>query len=231
LQERKKTRYLKPQKRITIVIQAKTLLCHPTPNKPKVTKMNQTKPSKAKQASIMAITAALFAVFFMLSFTVSVPNFTFLYLPIILLAVFPLWFGASGLVGSMIGALIGGAYVEGLGFFSWVEVVTALVIYGLNWLLITRKFSDAKTKKSLAVQSCVHALTLFVGTCVILFQFASLGLFPPEVSAWAYLLPTFALNLPIALVIPPALIRAVSPKLASWGFHPSSISDLRKPKA
>jgi hypothetical protein len=193
--------------------------------------MKTTKNSKAKQASIMATTAALFAVFFMLSFTVSVPNFTFLYLPIILLAVFPLWFGASGLVGCMIGALIGGAYVEGLGFFSWVEVVTALVIYGLNWLLITKRFSDGKSKKSLAVLSAVHALTLFVGTCVILLQFSALSLFPSGVSAWAYLLPTFAINLPIVLVIPPVLIRAISSKLVSWGFHPSSISDLRKPKA
>lgn len=72
------------------------------------------KQSKAKQASTIAVTAALYVTFFLLSFSIAVPNFTLLYLPIILLGVFPLWFGWSGLVGSMIGAFIGGVYVEAL---------------------------------------------------------------------------------------------------------------------
>ncbi len=72
------------------------------------------KQSKAKQASTIAVTAALYATFFLLSFSIAVPNFTLLYLPIILLGVFPLWFGWSGLVGSMIGAFMGGVYVEAL---------------------------------------------------------------------------------------------------------------------
>lgn len=72
------------------------------------------KQSKAKQASTIAVTAALYVTFFLLSFSITVPNFTLLYLPIILLGVFPLWFGWSGLVGSMIGAFIGGVYVEAL---------------------------------------------------------------------------------------------------------------------
>src|SRR3989304_2376699 len=95
------------------------------------------KPNKAVQVSIIATTAALYAVFFFLSFTVSVPNFTVLYLPIILLGVFPFWFGWSGLVGSMIGAFIGGVFVESLPLhIAWVEITTALIIYGIN-----RRFS------------------------------------------------------------------------------------------
>ena len=72
-----------------------------------------TKQSKSKQVSIMAMTAALFAIFFYLSKLVALPTFTFLYLPIILLGIFPVWFGWSGLIGTMIGAYIGGIYVEG----------------------------------------------------------------------------------------------------------------------
>lgn len=53
-----------------------------------------TKQSKSKQVSIMAMTAALFAIFFYLSKLVALPTFTFLYLPIILLGIFP-----SGLAG------------------------------------------------------------------------------------------------------------------------------------
>jgi len=83
------------------------------------------KQSKAKQVSIMAMTAALFAIFFYLSHIIALPNFTFLYLPIILLGVVPIWFGWSGLVGSMIGAYIGGGYGEALPLhLAWVEVTT-----------------------------------------------------------------------------------------------------------
>jgi hypothetical protein len=42
------------------------------------------------------MSAALYAVFFFLSYLVAVPSFTILYLPIILLGVFPLWFGLPG---------------------------------------------------------------------------------------------------------------------------------------
>src|SRR4030066_1440968 len=177
------------------------------------------KPNKAVQVSIIAMTAALYAVFFFLSFAVSVPDFPVLYLPIILLGVFPIWFGWSGLVGSMIGAYIGGVFVEGLPLhIAWVEITTALIIYSLNWLLITRKAAEAKTKTGIAILSGVYALSLFVGTSAILWQFSLVGLFPVEV-ALAFLLPTFALNLPIALITCPALIRAVSPKLRSMGVY------------
>jgi len=102
----------------------------------------------AKAVSIIATTAALYAVFFFLSYLVAVPNFTILYLPIILLGVFPLWFGLPGLVGSMIGAVIGGLFVENLGFLVWIELVTTLIIYGLNWVLIPRNAFEGKVKKN-----------------------------------------------------------------------------------
>ena len=183
--------------------------------------------SSAKRASIIAITAALYTVFFYLSFAIGVPSFTVLYLPIILLGVFPLWFGWSGLVGSMIGAFIGGVYVEGLPLYlAWVEITTAIVIYGLNWLLIPKSAAEAKTKKSLILLSSIYALTLFVGTCFILWQFSVVGIFPAEV-AWPLLPGTFVLNLPIALIACPALIRAVSPKLKSWALYSGNFADWR----
>src|SRR5512137_1377722 len=94
----------------------------------------------AKGASVVAISAALYAVFFGLSFVVPSPSpsFVLLYLPVILLGVFPVWFGLPGLAGSMIGAVIGGIFVENLAFAAWIEGVTALVIYGLNWVLMPR---------------------------------------------------------------------------------------------
>jgi hypothetical protein len=189
------------------------------------------KQSKAKQASIIAVTAALYAIFFFLSYTVSVPNFTVLYLPIILLGVFPLWFGRSGLVGSMIGAFIGGIYAENLPLhIAWVEITTAFIIYSLNWLLIPRQAAEAKTKKGLIILSSIYALTLFVGTAAILWQFTAVGLFPAEI-AWAFLLPTFGLNLPIALITCPALIRAVSPKLKTWGMYSGNFAEWRSRNA
>jgi hypothetical protein len=188
------------------------------------------KPSKAKQVSIIAMSAALYAVFFFLSYSVTLPNFTLLYLPIILLGVFPLWFGWSGLVGSLIGAFIGGVYVENLApQYAWAEVVVAIIIYGLNWLLIPRGAAEGKTKRSLAMLFGVYALTLFVGTSYILWQLSVLGVVPWDI-AEAFLLPTFALNLPIVLITCPAMLRAVSPKLRSWGIYSGSFSEWRSRK-
>src|SRR4030042_2309097 len=102
-------------------------------------------PNKAKEVSIISIAAALYAVFFFLSGLVAVPQFTILYLPIILLGVFPLWFGLSGLFGSMIGAFIGGFFVEGLGFLWWIESVTTFIIYSLNWVLLPQKATGGRT--------------------------------------------------------------------------------------
>jgi hypothetical protein len=70
-------------------------------------------------------------------------------------------------------------------------------------------------------------LTLFSGTFTILWQFALLGLFPVEV-AQSFLLPTFAFNLPIALVTCTPLIRAVSPKLESWGMYSGNFREWRR---
>ncbi len=186
------------------------------------------RPSKAKQVSIIAVSAALYAVFFFLSYSVTMPNFTLLYLPIILLGIFPLWFGWSGLIGSMIGAFIGGVYVENLlPQYAWAEAVVAIIIYSLNWLLISRTAAEAKSKKGLVMLVGVYALTLFMGTGYILWQLSSLGIFPIEV-AQAFLLPTFALNLPIVAITCPALIKAVTPRLKCWSMYSGTFSDWRK---
>ena len=185
------------------------------------------KQSSAKRASIIAVTAALYAIFFFLSYSIGVPNFTFLYLPIILLGVFPIWFGFSGLIGSMMGSFIGGVYVEALPLhLAWVEVTTAIIIYGLNWLLIPKIAAQANTKKGLIILSSIYAITLFAGTAAILWQFTAVGIFTADF-ALALLPGTFALNLPIALITCPALIRAVSPKLRAWGMYSGNFAEWR----
>ena len=191
------------------------------------------KPSKAKQVSIMAITAALFSVFFFLSFTVSLPHFTLLYLPIILLGVFPLWFGWPGLVGCMIGAFIGGVYIEQLPLYiAWVESATALIIYGLNWFLIPQKSAEQRTKRSVLFLALVYAVTLFVGTGYILWQYSFLGIpvfagLPPEVVLFA----TYGLNLAIQLAVCPVLLRTLSSKLRNWGVYSGNFREWRAKSA
>jgi hypothetical protein len=175
---------------------------------------------RAKQVSIIVISATLYAIFFFLSGLIAVPKFTILYLPIILLGVFPLWFGLNGLAGSMIGAFIGGFFVEGLGFLAWIESVTTLIIYGLNWVLIPKN----ATRRRLFLLFGVYAVTLFVGTSYILWQFTVLGLFPAGL-AEIVLLPTFGLNLIIEGSICPVLIKAVSPKLKSLGAYSGSFRE------
>jgi hypothetical protein len=179
----------------------------------------------------MAMTAALFAIFFFLSKLVSLPSFTLLYLPIILLGVIPLWFGWGGLVGSMIGAYIGGVYVEALPLhLAWIEVTTVMVIYCLNWLLIPKFATEAKSLKSLITLGSIYALTLLIGTVFILWQFIAVGLFPAEI-AWPLLPGTFALNLVIVVIACPALLRAVSPRLHMWGVYSGSFADWRARRA
>jgi hypothetical protein len=194
------------------------------------TKMKNQYLSSAKQISIMAMTAALYATFFFLSYTVTMPNFTLLYLPIILLGIFPIWFGWSGLAGSLIGAFIGGVFVEALPLhIAWAESVTALIIFGLNWILIPKSATAAKSAKSLIYLAIIYAVTLFIGTSYILWQLSYLGVFPIEI-AQAFLLPTFTLNLPIVIITCPALLRAISPKLKTWGIYSGSFSEWRKQK-
>jgi hypothetical protein len=182
--------------------------------------------NNAKEASIITITAALYSVFFFLSGLIAVPKFTLLYLPIILLGVFPIWFGLSGLAGSMIGAFIGGFFVEGLGVLAWIESVTAFIIYSLNWVLIPQKVAEEKTKRNLFLLIGVYAITLFAGTSYILWQFTILGLLPMEL-AEIVLLPTFGLNLAIESVICPVLIKTVSPKLRSMGIYTGTFKEWR----
>src|SRR5665647_1404173 len=89
--------------------------------------------NRTKQIAIMAVVAALYAVLFFGSAPGMLPGFTLLYLPVLLLGVLPIWFGWYGLAGSVIGAFIGGVYVEQMPpYAAWAESVTALIIFSLN---------------------------------------------------------------------------------------------------
>jgi hypothetical protein len=184
------------------------------------------KVSSAKQISITAISAALFALMFYFSGFIAMPQFTFLYLPIILLGVFPIWFGRNGLIGSAIGAFIGGVFVEGLGIFGFIEVFTAVVIYALTWLLLPKNSEGLKSTKHLVLNLAVYAATLFVGTCVILFQLTGLGFMTVE-TAQVMLLPVFALNYVIEAIVCPILNRALTPTLKNWGIYSGTFWDKR----
>ncbi len=183
--------------------------------------------SSAKRASIIAVTAALYTVFFFISYSITLPNFTLLYLPIILLGVFPMWFGWTGLAGSIIGAFIGGAFVEGLGFLGIFESVVAILIYTINWALIPKKAAEDGNKKNLVILIAVYTLSLFVGTSYILWQYTIIPHLFSATQALAVLMPTFLINLPIVLVTCPALIKAISPKLRTWGMYAGNFAEWR----
>jgi len=185
------------------------------------------KQSSAKRASIIAVTAALYTVFFFLSYSITLPNFTLLYLPIILLGVFPIWFGWSGLVGSMIGGFIGGAFVEGLGFLGVFESVVALLIYLINWVLIPKKAAEDGNKLNFAAMLAILAASLLAGTGYILLQYTVLPQLFTTAEAFTILIPTFFINLPIVLITCPALIRAISPKLRIWGMYTGNFAEWR----
>lgn len=174
--------------------------------------------SSAKNASIIAVSAALYALFFFLSSLIATPNFVVLYLPVILLGTFPLWFGLPGLAGSMIGAIAGGLFVESLGFAAWIEAVTTCIIFTLNWLFMPRNLDKEKGKNYVLLLS-VYAFTLFLGTVYVLWQLAFIGIFPMEVAFFVLLLPTFSLNFVIEATLCPVLLRLVSPKLKAWGVY------------
>jgi hypothetical protein len=183
--------------------------------------------SKSIQVSIMAMVAALFTIFFYLSKLVSLPSFTLLYLPIILLGVIPIWFGWSGLIGSMLGAYIGGVYVEALPLhLAWVEVTTVFIIYVLNWFLIPKFATEAKSLKGVIVLITVYAFSLLAGTAAILWQFVAVGLFPSEI-AWPLLPGTFALNIFVVAIACPALLRSISPRLQAWAVYSGNFADWR----
>ncbi len=181
----------------------------------------------ARNVSVIAISGALYAVFFFLSYLIAVPSFTILYLPIVLLGVFPVWFGLPGLLGSMIGAVIGGLFVENLGFFAWIEIVTTLIIYGLNWVLMPSKVFEGSSRRKPFMLLGVYAATLFLGTSYILWQFTLVGLLPAE-AALALLLPTFGLNYIIEVVVCPILLRTMSARLSNWGVYTGTFSEWRK---
>lgn len=184
--------------------------------------------STARSVSIIAMSTALYAVFFFLSWSVTLPNFTLLYLPIILLGVFPVWFGWKGLAGAMIGGFIGGAFVEGLGFLGVFESVVALLIYMINWVLIPKNAVEDKKQKSLLVTLAVYSLSLFVGTCYIILQYTVLPALFVNMDVLPIIAATYTLNLPIVLIACPALIRAISPKLRTWGMYTGNIWEWRR---
>jgi hypothetical protein len=192
-------------------------------------------PSKAKQVSIMAMVAAIYAVLFYGSAPGMLPGFTLLYLPVILLGVMPLWFGWSGLAGCMIGAFIGGVYVEAVPpYAAWVESITALIIFGLNWLLMPRIFGENKSKRNYILLAIVYAVTLFIGTAYILWQYMylfNIGVLSfPIIGDFSFgfvLAATFALNFIIQLVVCPALLRTVTPRLKGWGVYTGNFAEWR----
>lgn len=196
------------------------------------------KQSKAKQISIMAVVAALYAVLFYGSAPGMLPGFTLIYLPVILLGVLPVWFGWYGLAGSMIGALIGGVYVEGVApYAAWVESIAALIIFSLNWLLIP-KINDSKLKRNYLVLLAVYAVSLFIGTTYILWQYVYLfgiGIMPFSIvgdfSFGVVLAATFGLNYLIQIAVCPALLRTITPRLKNWGVYSGTFSEWRNRKA
>jgi hypothetical protein len=197
------------------------------------------KQSKAKQISIMAVVAALYAVLFYGSAPGMLPGFTLVYLPVILLGVLPVWFGWYGLAGSMIGAFIGGVYVEGVApYVAWVESITALLIFGLNWLLIPKINTVNKSKQNYLALLVVYAVSLFIGTTYILWQYVYLfgiGIMPfsivGEFSFGVVLAATFGLNYIIQITVCPALLRTITPRLKNWGAYSGTFSEWRSRKA
>ena len=188
------------------------------------------KQSSAKHASIIAITAALYTIFFFLSYSITLPNFTLLYLPIILLGVFPMWFGVSGLVGAMIGGFIGGAFVEGLGFLGVFESVVAFIIYVINWTLIPKKATEGGSKLNFFALLVVLTLSLLAGTSYILWQYTIVPQLFTASQALVILFPTFLINLPIVLFTCPILIKTISPKLRTWGLYSGNFAEWRSSK-
>jgi hypothetical protein len=189
--------------------------------------MLPTSQSEAKQASTIAITAALYVIFFSLSYSVTLPNFTLLYLPIILLGVFPMWFGWTGLVGAMIGGFIGGAFVEGLGFLGVFESIVALIIYVINWSLIPKSAAEGKSRLGFIAYIGVLTVSLFAGASYILWQYTILPHLFTASEALVIFVPTFLINLPIVLITCPILNRAIAPKLRTWGIYTGSFAEWR----
>ncbi|MGE5188249.1 MAG: hypothetical protein ACM3JE_04405 [Betaproteobacteria bacterium] len=136
-----------------------------------------------------------------------------------------MWFGWSGLVGSMIGGFVGGALAEGLGFLAIFESVVALIIFMINWVLIPKNAVEDGSMKRIAATLGIYTLSLFVGTYYIVWQYTLLPpIFVPE-AFWSIVLPTFGLNLPIVLIASPALIKAISSRLRTWGLYTGNFKE------
>jgi hypothetical protein len=172
------------------------------------------------------MTAALYAVFFYVSSIVSLSGFTLLYLPVILLGVFPMWFGWNGLAGSMIGAFIGGAFVEGFGLLGIFEVVTAIIIFVPNWVLLPKN-NLKHGLKNLIIPIAIYGVTLFIGTAYILWQYSIIPKLWDIQFAETLLLPEFAVNFIIMVIVCPVLNRVVTPKLQNWGIYSGSFAEWR----
>jgi hypothetical protein len=127
----------------------------------------------------------------------------------------------------MIGAVVGGLVVENLGFFAWIELVTTLIIYSLNWVLMPRDSGEWWKVKRNVLLLGVYALTLFVGTSYVLWQFALVGLFPSDV-VLVFLVPTFLLNYVIEAAVCPVLLRTLTPKLRAWGLYSGNFWEWRQ---
>jgi hypothetical protein len=84
----------------------------------------------------------------------------------------------------------------------------------------------------------VYAVTLFIGTTYILWQYLylfNIGILPfnfiGKFSFTVVLVSTYTLNLVIQLAVCPALLRAVTPKLKSWGVYSGNFAEWRSLKA
>jgi hypothetical protein len=183
----------------------------------------------------MAVIAALYAVLFFGSAPGMLPGFTLLYLPVLLLGVLPIWFGWYGLAGSVIGAFIGGVYVEQMPTYAaWAESVTALIIFSINWLLIPRTVAEGKSKRNFVILIAIYAISLFIGTAYILWQYVylfNIGVLGFSVignfSFGIVLVATFALNYIIQLAVCPALLRTITPRLKNWGVYSGTFAEWR----
>lgn len=180
--------------------------------------------TSAKQASIMAISAALY--FSLNCISQFLPIYAILYLPVILLGVFPFWFGWGGLAGCMIGANMAGIFIMGMGFFSIFESVTVLIMYSLIWLLAPQKATE-RGKKNTICLICVYMVSLFLGTSFHNLIFASFIAFFTLDWAFTLIFSSFVLNIAIELAICPVLIRTLSPRLRCWGIYSSTFSEWR----
>jgi hypothetical protein len=129
----------------------------------------------------------------------------------------------------MIGAVMGGLFVENLGFLAWIELVTTLMIYSLNWFLMPSKPAENGSRRRLASLLGVYAVTLFVGTSYILWQFIAVGLLPVD-AALVLLLPTFALNYVIEIVVCPILLKTLSSRMRNWGVYAGNFWEWRSHK-